>query len=165
MAQDLFLLGWDSSTPQIIIYDVGTKQMSLGPSDPDGPCHSFTMGIFNGAIFIAGGQTYANQLLSPVWKLEATRGSVRLPYQAATSIPTWERVLRLMADGGFALETTHRMFSARSGFTMAQHGDKMATTLEDKGSIIAAPMAPRASGTVHSSRRRVPKTDGLSRTL
>ena len=66
----LYLLGWDSLTPQIIIYDVGTKQMSLGPSDPDGPRHSFTMGIFNGAIFIAGGQTYANKVLSSVWRLE-----------------------------------------------------------------------------------------------
>ena len=71
----IYLLGWDSSTPEIIIYDVDSKQMSLGPSDPKGPRKSFAMGIFDGAIFIAGGSTYvggnpSNQFISSVYRLE-----------------------------------------------------------------------------------------------
>ena len=79
----LYLLGWDNLTPQIIIYDVVTKLISLGPSDSDGPRHSFAMGIFNGAIFIAGGQTYANRVLSSVKRLDVGGNT----WQHAPDIP------------------------------------------------------------------------------
>lgn len=92
----IYLLGWNSSTPQIIIYDVENKQMlPLGPSDPEGPRRSFAMGIFNGAIFIAGGSTYdgvydgnpPNQVISSVYRLEVEGNE----WQEMTSMPGGDR--------------------------------------------------------------------------